>query len=204
VKERDRRSPPPKAVLVSSSETPKMGGEEGQKKINIAIPDGTEVFTPVNRFRVELIDGAVIIYVTYQNLYDPKVLRVTSLTVPFYTFKKFFVNETKDSFGKTVDKLRVANHQAVKVLTAEELSQAEIYDSIVNLGGLGVSAEGGGEAWFGMYSPWSGQAAAQAASARQPVPPVTARNILKCLMQVHVFAQFWDELVRVHGQIEVL
>lgn len=207
MKKRERKAPP-RPTHVLSAETPKTGEgtvEQLLKPINIFIPDGGEIWLPVNRFRVDLIDGAVVLYTAYQNMYEEKVKQVNALTIPIFVFKQHVVNESKDFFGKSVDQHRVPGYQPVKILTPEELAQAEIYDSIVNMGALAISKEAGAEAWFGMFSPWqSGQGLAAAASGKQGQSQVTLRNIVKFIMQGHIFAQLWDEFVKAHDQIEAL
>lgn len=207
MKKKDRKALPA-PVIVPSAEMPKTGSgpvDITKKAIRIGLLEGSEVFLPANRFRVDTIEGAVVLYMTYQDVYEEKVKRAHALTIPIFVLKEHFVNQTKDIFEKSVNRCRVPSYQAVKVLTPEELRETEITNFAVNFGGLAISPESGGEAFFAVYSPSQSQTLLQAQSAKPGEGPfIPLRNVLKFIMLGHIFAQLWDELVKAHDQIEGL
>jgi len=180
--------------------------EETRKTVSLLLPDTADFWWPANRFRVELTEGAVLLYLGYQDKYEAKIGDVLGLTIPFTAFRAHFVTERRESFARSVDKQRAASFRPVKILTEEELREVKILNSFVNFGGLAISSDAGGEAWFGVYSPWqTSQIPSINPKKSNPAsqPSLTIHKVIRSVMLNSVFIQLWDELVNIADQIKV-
>jgi hypothetical protein len=175
---------------------------EQPKTVPISVGSQPDLWIYVNRFRVDVHNDSFQFYFTIQDKYEPKPKVVFSITISQFTFFEFFVNKKKGEFASSVDKQRenMDKHTALPRLSEDELKEGQIHNFIMNFGGLAISKEGGGEAWFGTYSPWQVSQISSIKSRQEPpgsIPSVARGNVLRCMMLNRTLIELWDELVQI-------
>lgn len=175
------------------------------KEILLKIPGPANAWINANRFRVDIVDGAIEIYLAYQNRFQKKLDEVYIFTVPNHTFTHHFVNESKESFAESVKKVARAKLQPAVQLTDEEIGEAvKLVVLFANFGGLAISAESGGEIFFGTYSPWEiSQMVPKVKIKSSPETAVGINLLVRCVMLIEDFGQLWDEMLNASEKMKV-